>query len=125
MHPVFLHRAAGDLRDAEIAEERDQVQAQPRLVALDPPQAALAFSDNLVLALEGGGRLFEGRLADQFALAVPVAQGQIPVLGEFLRELEAFLLGAGAAVAPGEIGRDTSMCRLRVCPACAHNAKRA
>ena len=44
-------RAGGDLRKTQIAEKRDQVQAQPRLVAFDPTRA--------------GWGLLEGLLADQ------------------------------------------------------------
>jgi hypothetical protein len=79
------------------------VQAQPRLVALDPSWAALAFGDDLVFALELRRGLFEGLFAEQRALAVLVAQREIPVLGEFLGELKALLLCAGAPVAAGEV----------------------
>jgi hypothetical protein len=87
--------------------------AQPRLVSFDPAGAALAFGDDLVLALEDGGRLLEGLLADQLALVALVAQGQIPVLGDFLGELKAFLLGAGPPVAAGELGRAPPVAAIR------------
>src|SRR5690606_12072371 len=96
-----------------IAEERDQVQAQPRLVAFDPARAALAFGDDLVFALELRGGLAEGFLAEQLALAVLVAQGEVPVLGEFLGKLEAFLLGGNAAIAASEIGRALPVTAVR------------
>ncbi len=73
-------------------------------MAIDPARASMAFGDDLVFALEKRRRLFERPLVQQLAAQVLVALGQIPVLGKLLGEGKAFLLGAGAAVASGEIG---------------------
>lgn len=107
-HPVdavFLDFAGGDRREAHRAEKlgQVQVQAQSRLVAFDPTRAALAFGDDLVFALELCRRLPEGLLGKQRALAVFVAQREIPVLGKFLGELKALVLGRGSPVSTGEI----------------------
>jgi hypothetical protein len=53
----------------------------------------------------GFGGLPEGFLIQQFARAVLIAQGQIPVLGKLLGLGQTLLLGGYAAVAAGEIGR--------------------
>ncbi len=71
---VFLDLAGGDLRKAGRAEERDQVQAEPRLVAFDPTRASLPLGDDLVFALEDACGLLEGLLADQLAAAVLITQ---------------------------------------------------
>jgi len=77
--------------------------AQPRLVSFDQTGAVLDFGDDLVLGLEDGGRLLDGRLADQVALAALAAPGQIPLLDEFLGEMKAFLLGAGLPLISGPV----------------------
>lgn len=74
-------------------------------MAFDPAGAALPFGDDLILALELRGRLLECLLGKQLTLAALVAERQIPVLGELLGELKAVLLGAGAPVLAGEVGR--------------------
>jgi len=105
LNAVFLHLAAGDLREPHIAEEGNQMQAQARLVALDPTRAAMALGDDLVFALELRCGLLEGFLRQKLALAVLVAERQIPVLGKLLGERQAFLLGGNTAVTTGEIAR--------------------
>jgi hypothetical protein len=82
-------------------------------VAFDPARTAVAFGDDLVLALELRGGLLEGLFAEQLALAVLVAQGEIPVLREFLGELKTVVLGADAAIATGEIGRTLPVAAVR------------
>lgn len=50
--------------------------------------------------------------AEQLALAVLVAQGEIPVLREFLGELETVVLGADAAIATGETNTASGCCSV-------------
>ena len=56
-------------------------------MAFDPAGTPVAFGDDLIFTLELAGGLLEGFLAEQLTLAVFVAEREIPVLREFLREL--------------------------------------
>src|SRR5581483_6016937 len=104
VNPVFLYLAGRDLRKAHVAEEGQQVQIEPRGVALDVLGVALAFGDDLILALELRGGLAEGFLADELARARLAAQLQIPVFSEVLGLGEAVFLRGDAPVLAFEIG---------------------
>jgi hypothetical protein len=74
VHAVLLHPAGGDFRDAELAEKRDEVQAQTDVVARDPALAALALGDDAVFLGELVSSLLEGFLGRQEASAGFAAQ---------------------------------------------------
>ena len=105
MDAVFLSLGGRDLGEAKGAEKGQQVEAQAGLVALDPAGAPLALGDDLVFAFEKLRSLPEGLFVKQLAAPILFAQRQVPVLGELLRQVQAFFLGADALVAGGEIGR--------------------
>ena len=96
MDAVLLDFSRRDLGDAEVAEEGDQVQPKADSVTFDPARAALALGDDLVFFHELLRRLANVFSDAEDAGAIFAAQLKIPVLGDLLGELEAFLLGAGA-----------------------------
>ena len=98
MDPVFLHLASRDLGDAEVAEERVEMEANSDTVTLNPADATLSLGDNLVFLQELLRRLPEGLLRFQQAGAVLAAQFQIPVLGDLLGEGDVFFLGGRAVL---------------------------
>lgn len=98
MDPVFLHLAGGDLGDAKLAEERQEVQAKADFVAFNPARAALALGDDAVFLEELVGGLLDGLFGLEQAGAGFAAQFEIPVLGEVGREGEGLLFRRGAAL---------------------------
>ena len=52
VNPVFLNLAGGDFREAESAEERDQVVSRSLVLASDIAFAALALRDDVVFPQE-------------------------------------------------------------------------
>lgn len=97
MHTILLHLARCDLVQFLIAEEGQEMQAQPYLVALHPARAALAFGDDGVFLGELVRRFLEGAVAFYEASTVLAAQRHIPVLGEFLGQGQAVHLAADPA----------------------------
>ncbi len=76
MHPVFLDLARRDRRQAHVAEELQQVQAQPNFVTLHPALAAVALGNDLVLFQELVGGLAERSFHSPAAPPAPSREAQ-------------------------------------------------
>ena len=101
---IFLDLSRGDLGDAQVPEERDQVKARAPVLAFHIALVALPLGDDVVLVQVMGRDLAKGLFGFDFSGAEFSAKLQVPVLGGLLGLREAFFLGADAAVLARELG---------------------
>ena len=104
MNSVFLDLSRSDLGDAQVPEERDQVNARPPVLAFYISLVALPLGDDVVVVQVMCRDFAKGLFAFDFSGAKFSALLQVPVLGDFLGFREAFFLGADAPVLAREIG---------------------
>ena len=98
MHTIFLHLAGRYLVERQVAEERNEVHAQPDGVAFGPLLAALTFGDDAIFLEELIGSLPEGGAGVENTGTQLAVQGQIPFLGSLGGCLARLLLGAELAL---------------------------
>jgi hypothetical protein len=99
VNAVILNRSGRDLREAHLAEERDQVEPQANAVTLHPFGAALAFRDNGIFLLELLGCLGKGLFGFYQACGQLAAKAEIPAFRERLGLLQPGFLGTGTVLA--------------------------
>jgi hypothetical protein len=104
VNSVFLDLSRGDLGDAQVPEERDQVEARSPVLAFHISLVALPLGHDVVLMQVMLRNLAKGLFGFDFSGAEFSAKLQIPVLGDLLGFREAFILGADAPVFASEIG---------------------
>ena len=84
---VFLDPAGRDFRDAQVLEERDQVNARPPVLAVYISLVVLPLRLDVVLVQVVGRDFAKGLFGFDLSGAEFPAQLQVPVLGDLHREL--------------------------------------
>jgi len=98
MNPVFLDLARSDFRDAEVAEQRHQVDAASPVLAVDVLFVTLSLGDDVVLMQVVFGHVAKHLFALDLSGAESSAKLLDTVLGDFLGFREARFFGAGALI---------------------------
>ena len=84
---VFLDLSCGDLGDAQVLEERDQVNVRPPVLAVYISLVALALRHDVVLVQVVGRDFAKGLFGFDLSGAEFSAQLRVPVLGDLHSEL--------------------------------------
>ena len=92
-------RAGGNFGEAELTEERQQMEAKADAMPFGPTRATLALGDDFVFFEKLLRRLLERLFGSEEAGAGLPAQLKIPILRDLLRVFEALFFGAFAEVA--------------------------
>ena len=87
VNSVFLDLSRSDLGDAQVLEERDQVNARPPVLAVYMSLVALPQRHGVVLVQVVGRDFAKGLFGFDLSGAEFPAQLQVPVLGDLHREL--------------------------------------
>lgn len=104
-HAVLLNHTRRDRTEPCLAEKRQEMVFQPRLVVPHIARITLAVGERDVFQYELLGRIGKGALVLQLARAALPAQFKIPVLGKLLGLGEAVGFAAYAPFPALQIGR--------------------